>query len=188
LSPEERRQQIVEATLPILLERGMALTTSEIAEACEIAEGTIFRVFPTKHELIMAVVQHSLSPDLAIEKLRKLDRNRPLAEHLRSMIKVLSKQFDQRRTLAIAATGPGLSGGRRFQSMDKDALEELSEAVSDSLAGYASRLAVTPRQAAKLVLAVAVSRGVLRSSPDVMSSDEAVELVLSGIAKAEPAG
>ena len=43
---------IVEATLPLLLEHGEMVTTRQIAEAAGIAEGTIFRVFADKDELI----------------------------------------------------------------------------------------------------------------------------------------
>ena len=53
---------IVEATLPLLLEHGEMVTTRQIAEAAGIAEGTIFRVFADKDELIAAVVEHAVDP------------------------------------------------------------------------------------------------------------------------------
>ncbi|HUO45747.1 MAG TPA: helix-turn-helix domain-containing protein, partial [Acidimicrobiia bacterium] len=52
LAPEDRRQAIVEAVIPLLVERGASVTTREMAEAAGIAEGTIFRVFPDKCALI----------------------------------------------------------------------------------------------------------------------------------------
>ncbi len=57
MPPEERRAAIVAATLPLLLERGLPLTTREIAEAAGIAEGTIFRVFPDKEAVVEATVE-----------------------------------------------------------------------------------------------------------------------------------
>ena len=50
LPPEERRSMIVAATLPLLLEHGDRVTSRQIAEACGIAEGTIFRAFTDKDE------------------------------------------------------------------------------------------------------------------------------------------
>lgn len=60
--PEERRAAIIESITPLVIERGDALTTREIASAAGIAEGTIFRVFADKDELFAAVVEEVLVP------------------------------------------------------------------------------------------------------------------------------
>src|SRR5690242_11911551 len=57
LPPEERRSTIVAAALPLLLEHGDRVTSRQIAEAAGIAEGTIFRVFADKDEIITAVIE-----------------------------------------------------------------------------------------------------------------------------------
>src|SRR5947209_8064703 len=60
LPPDERRSMIVQATLPLLLEHGDRVTSRQIAEAAGIAEGTIFRAFADKDEVIAAVVEAAL--------------------------------------------------------------------------------------------------------------------------------
>jgi len=62
MAPEDRRQAIIEATLPLLLERGTEMSTREIAQAAGIAEGTIFRAFETKQDLIHATIHTALMP------------------------------------------------------------------------------------------------------------------------------
>src|SRR5262245_28017158 len=62
LPAEERRSTIVAAALPLLLEHGDRVTSRQIAEAAGIAEGTIFRVFADKDELIVAVLEAALDP------------------------------------------------------------------------------------------------------------------------------
>jgi AcrR family transcriptional regulator len=57
---EERRSAIVAATLPLFLEQGENITTREIAQAAGIAEGTIFRAFADKTELLAEVVEAAL--------------------------------------------------------------------------------------------------------------------------------
>ena len=52
MAADDRRQAIVDAVVPLLLEQGGDVTTRQIAEAAGIAEGTIFRVFPDKAALL----------------------------------------------------------------------------------------------------------------------------------------
>ena len=60
LPPEERRAAIVEATLPLLMEHGELVTTSQIAAAAGVAEGTIFRAFPDKEALLSATLEAAM--------------------------------------------------------------------------------------------------------------------------------
>ena len=83
LPPDERRSMIVAATLPLLLEHGEMVTTRQIAEAAGIAEGTIFRVFADKDELIAAVIEAALDPEpLEAGARRASTRTSPLEDAL----------------------------------------------------------------------------------------------------------
>ncbi len=53
---------IVAASVPLLVEHGDRLTTRQIADAAGIAEGTIFRVFADKDEIIVAAIEAALDP------------------------------------------------------------------------------------------------------------------------------
>lgn len=58
---EERRQDILEAALSIFTKKGYnGSTTAEIARAAGVAEGTIFRHFATKKELLIATLKPKL--------------------------------------------------------------------------------------------------------------------------------
>lgn len=55
---EQRRQDIIEASLKIFAQKGYnGSTTAEIARAAGVAEGTIFRHFATKKDLLNAVLE-----------------------------------------------------------------------------------------------------------------------------------
>src|SRR5215475_10294923 len=73
LPPDERRSMIVAATLPLLLEHGDRVTSRQIAEAAGIAEGTIFRVFADKDEVIVAVIDAALDQDPLETALDEID-------------------------------------------------------------------------------------------------------------------
>jgi len=69
MTPEDRRAAILRATVPLLSERGINVTTRELAEASGVAEGTLFRVFPDKAALLRAALQQALDPALAVSEL-----------------------------------------------------------------------------------------------------------------------
>lgn len=57
-SAEDRRQDILAAALTVFTKKGFnGSTTAEIARAAGVAEGTIFRHFATKKELLIAVLK-----------------------------------------------------------------------------------------------------------------------------------
>jgi len=69
-TPEERRQDILEASLKVFAVKGYnGSTTAEIARAAGVAEGTIFRHFTTKKELLIAVLEPKV-----LEGLIQLDK------------------------------------------------------------------------------------------------------------------
>ncbi len=52
-----RQQQIFEAALELFVEQGFQRTTTQdIARRAKVAEGTIFRYFPTKRDLLLGVM------------------------------------------------------------------------------------------------------------------------------------
>ena len=55
---EDRREQLVEAAMDVFADRGFAGTsTAEVARAAGLSQAYLFKLFPTKAELAMAVVE-----------------------------------------------------------------------------------------------------------------------------------
>jgi transcription regulator len=63
LPPDQRRASLIEATRQLILEHGPDVTTRQVAKAAGVAEGTLFRVFPTRRDLIAATIADQLSPE-----------------------------------------------------------------------------------------------------------------------------
>ena len=93
MSPDERRRAIVEAVIPLLLEHGRAITTRQIAEGAGIAEGTIFRVFESKDELLDAALERAFAPGPFLDRLAALDRDQPLRGRLVALVTLLQDRF-----------------------------------------------------------------------------------------------
>jgi AcrR family transcriptional regulator len=57
---EERREAVLEAGMSVFAEKGFLGTpTTDVAKAAGISQAYLFRLFPTKSDLVLAVVQRS---------------------------------------------------------------------------------------------------------------------------------
>src|SRR4051795_394565 len=91
LPPEERREALIAATLPLVLEHGTDVSTRLIAESAGVAEGTIFRVFPTKDDLIEAAIASAFDPSSLVEAIGRIDRSLPLADRLVEAVRLMQE-------------------------------------------------------------------------------------------------
>ena len=112
MSPADRRAAIVEATLPLVLEHGTAVSTRLIAEAADVAEGTIYRVFPDKDALMSAVVAEAFDPEPTLRRLARIDRHDPLRERLVAAVVIFQHRVASvfRLIAALGLTGPPPEG------------------------------------------------------------------------------
>ena len=149
LPPDERRSAIIRATLPLLLENAEMVTTRQIAEAAGIAEGTIFRVFADKDEVITAVIDEAVDPAPVEEALGALDATAPFEAILTEAIELL-----QRRTIEIwrlmSSVGPRFHDRVRRPMTDSPALVALFEAHREAIA-------IEPRAAGRYLRALTLS-------------------------------
>lgn len=176
LPPDERRAAIVEATLPLLLERGTNVTTRQIAEAAGIAEGTIFRVFPDKDAVVRAAVDLAFDTAPTERALEAIDRTRPFERQLEEAVEIMQRRLsDIWRLVSSVGEAPALQGRERTPPPDLLALTDLFRPER-------KRLRRAPETAARQLraLTLAVSHPAL--SPDEpMSAPEIVSLLLDGI-------
>ena len=78
---DERRAMIAREAIPLFIQYGAAVTTRQLADHLNLAEGTIFRAFGDKESLIKAVVEayfdqahESVAPELADPELSLQDK------------------------------------------------------------------------------------------------------------------
>jgi AcrR family transcriptional regulator len=173
LPPEERRAMIVEAALPLILEFGERVTTRQIADAAGIAEGTIFRAFTDKDDVIQAVVDSALDPAPLDDALAKIDLTQPFEKCLDAAIAVI-----QRRVvdvwLVMSAVGPRFHAKKPGPQPPNPSLVKLFEAHKD-------RLSVKPAEAAKRLRALTLSMTHPMINDAPLSSREVAKQFLYGV-------
>lgn len=106
LPPDERRQALIAATQPLLLTHGTDITSRQIAEAAGVAEGTIFRVFDCKQDLLDAAIADLLSPDHLFGRLRAASDTGDLLALASELIAILQEHARGVRRLFSAVQNP----------------------------------------------------------------------------------
>jgi AcrR family transcriptional regulator len=93
LSPEERRDRLIDTTLQLLREHGRAVTTRQIAQAAGVAEGTIFRVVESKEELVELAITRAFEPGALADRILEIDPGLPLRDRLVRLTSILQQRF-----------------------------------------------------------------------------------------------
>jgi AcrR family transcriptional regulator len=154
MTPQERRAAIVAAALPLLIERGAAVTSGQIAAAAGIAEGTVFRAFADKPELLAACMHTACDPAAAVRVIRLIPAQLPIRDRLLRTTAVVVQHWD--RVMAVgqavrtACSGPPLKPGPPSDVVE--AMRALTSALSDLLAPDAAGLRLSPVRTAQLFL------------------------------------
>ncbi|MGY1773126.1 TetR/AcrR family transcriptional regulator [Blastococcus sp. SYSU D00813] len=182
LSPDERRAALLDGVIPLLQAHGRAISTRQIAEACGVAEGTIFRAFGTKEALIEAAIERYFEPQRFAEALAAVPRTLPVEEKLRAVL--LAVQDRLRGVVGILAAvgdqpGPEITVDRE----DRRWLEPLA----DLLAPDADRLSVPAETVGQFLLLVALGTTLphLAGTFAGLTADDLVRLVTHGVLTGE---
>lgn len=156
LPPDERRRALIEATLPLLREHGLATSTRQIAEAAGVAEGTIFRAFASKAELIEATISDAVSLDRLVGRLDAAASGRDLEASVTAVVGVLQEQA--RDTRLVFALGGHAADERDPRGCRRPSAREMSGRVTDALtrllSPHADRLSLDAATAASMLLAL----------------------------------
>ncbi|GAA4016980.1 TetR/AcrR family transcriptional regulator [Allokutzneria multivorans] len=173
------------ATLPLLAEHGGNVTTGQIARAAGIAEGTVFRVFADKKELIGACLEEAFRPDGLVAELTAIPAAEGLREILVRAARAIGSYVDRLGALmqGLAASGYRQDDGKNADGGDGPMrhLGPISRALSTLLAPHDERLRLgAERSTGYLIGLVFVDRLAGRFGGSTADPEELVDLFLRG--------
>jgi AcrR family transcriptional regulator len=84
---DARPQELLDAALTLFVEKGFATTRAEeVAALAGVSKGTLYLYFPSKEELLKAVIRHTLSADIALGRERLLNHQGSATEALLDLL------------------------------------------------------------------------------------------------------
>ena len=194
---EDRRAALISATEPLLERYGRDVSTRQIAEAAGVAEGTIFRAFATKDELIDAVVDEVLDERRTRDAIAAIDRALPLPRAARRRGDGAAGPDPPGvrpvpRAPAAARAGPAASGEDRpahetLHARQRHDQEQLELVLLDLIGPDAARLRVSPGEAVTVLRATVFAlTHPLLGDERLARPDRIVDLVLHGVVRHTP--
>lgn len=186
LSPQERRDAIVTATIPLLRRHGRDVTTRQIAEAACIAEGTIFRVFDAKSDVIEAAIQRAFDRRPSLAELDGIDPELPLRERLVALVTWLQGRFLEIFELmnALGMVSPPDSHLAVHDDPEFAAAKAQAQARALAVVGEPTGLRVSPQTLLHYLRLLTFSGSHAQiAEGTLLTPAEIVDLVLDGVRK-----
>lgn len=175
LPADERRAAIVGAVLPTLIERGLTVTTRELAAAAGVSEGTLFNVFADKEALIDAAVDAAVDPEPFERALADIDGSMAFEDRLVAATELIQRRIVDVWRLVSQLGSHDRPEHRRGPLPDSPALIALLDVER-------GRLRRPPADSARLLRAMTLSLTHPLMTAEPSTSAEIVELFLHGVA------
>ena len=171
----ENSARILDAAERVLAEKGAAASTEDVAARAEVGIGTVFRHFPTKSELLEAVLRRLLDRIGSAARAR-LDDPDPGAAFF-DVLQLVVEQAPLKKAVASGLPDSGLDAKRRMPaSCLRDAVTDLLRRAQD--AGAVRRDIVIEEV---MAVVIAASRAAEHAGRDRALQARVVAIVLDGL-------
>ena len=173
---------MIAATRQLILDHGPEVTTRQVAEAAKVAEGTLFRVFPTRRDLIAATIADHLSSERLADIFAATLTTTTVDETTEVC---LSTAADYVTTFGRFIPRPHRGGDQdeiRFRIMElwEARVCDIANWIRDRLAPHEAELNIPVKDFAHLVITLAMGYAHGRSPDTTLTPAALARLALDG--------
>ena len=187
MTPDERRAALVDVTVPLLREHGAALTTKQVAEAAGVAEGTVFRAFGTKEDLVRACGEAVFDHADVLTGLAAVDRSLSLDDRLAAGVEVLQTHLERvigvLGALHASGVGPPYGTERAGHRRPRVTDPEVDAAFLDLVGADVEVLRLPGEDVVNILAHLTLSSAHPMFPVRTMTPAEIVSVVLDGVRK-----
>lgn len=169
------------AALPLLIEHGAGLTTRQVAQAAGIAEGTVFRAFADKDELVRTCVTEAFRTDELRQRLAEVAAEPDLLERVTAAGELIDEHLTRIGELMRTMATSGYDVHRHKGSPPGEPprfVEEIAAATAELL--EQEQLRRPPDEIARTLIGVLMSLGFERDGERRERVRGRVDLLLRG--------
>lgn len=143
------RERILEAAAEIIAEKGIAAEVKEIAERAGVGIGTIYRNFPTKDDLVAAIISDMLDGTRGVleQAVQEQDPAEAVAGYIRAIFAVMPRFTPMVMAMLSGSVSPDLKGRMLDMMLD----EQLKSLIERGIATGSFRKDLDPDLAAAFV-------------------------------------
>lgn len=179
---DRRRTQILEAAIKVFSKKGFeGSTTKEIARKAKVSEGTIFRYFKTKKEILMNILNTLTETSLSKfceETEAGLDNGEALKRVLKLHYNMITQNYQLIKTILYEMQ----FHKELREAFYKDVVSGVLATIEKHVAVYNIRDDVPPALAAQIVLGIFMGifgvQALVEENEDLRDEDKKISLIL----------